>query len=1133
MPPRAAGRRQARFSSREPDSPSPHQNNLSTFQKPNLPPLQGTPSSRRQYSYGADVEPMPSRPGQGLQRTQVRDISNAVRSVLTRHEGDEDEQETSQFPKVQKQREQRQFAAAERDELAGAPQQGRHQPSYLSGTSGFDGITRSQFSERNQATDDSEADDVRSFGMESDFYGDATIESTPKASTTQPAQPSPLREVRSLNTRSADDAVRRSTLGKQLDPSREDRVLRPGQQTTQRSQIGPARHTIGPSPLRVAPRRPSQVASPSKLHPIPSLQARNEVEQDQEATEEEEGVEQPDGGDLDATEEEREPKQDREGEDESDLGESVGPHTLQHFTNTNTPAIRRRQLPSVHEPQRTRPGGPSSALPPRQPVPRSQLSSREALDQTGRVRPIRQESEESEEAAETSQDSSQSGRWLTRATATSNLSSLFAHAKLLASSSPFAIPRRYPADQDEREAAIQRDIDEAEAELAWERRLRATAESRRRWQQRWHWIKSFVPFAGHAPEDSEEHVSSLPREDEMRRASLGLLHYANPLTYLRGMASLIELLLDWITTLIHHVIPTGLWDRLSSVFGFLPHIIVGLLAFALAFAIATQIAGSAEGEGDWIPRVVDMTRRALDGARDKVYDYVPMVSWPKRERWADLNDLWDDGDDTASDRIEQFLNRMEDEFLALKRAGKMHDASLEKLEKVVPRIVHMELRDGKPVVSQEFWHALRDLLRGDGSFLTFDKTGPEYEVSSEGQWKAVASRLVTDPLFSSTLDHAMESLDDRMSGKITSFWNTWVRDNDEKIAQMLGSAVDQIKSAGSQKEFEDRLAKVVKEELAQKQKGGQVVSRDEFLRHLRNEFASHRSEIRAELNELRPRLEQLIMQQSAELAARQTGAHGLSRAETTALVSEVVRKALADVNLEALARGTIHRHWDSDLRHQVNYFSVGSGAIIDAKHTSSTWDPAGQGVISQGEYKNGLRGSRGFPPIAALDGWQDQGDCWCAARSVNHRGNPHGASLAVQLAHRIIPQHIVIEHVLPGATTEPNARPRDIEVYAEVLDPDVRERVLDFGAAYFPDDESDWNYTPPDYPARFVKITRFAYRGAEADNGVYVHRLSSELMGLGATTDHVIVRAVSNYGAENHTCFYRVRLYGFNPELDA
>ncbi|KAG5928921.1 hypothetical protein E4U42_007626 [Claviceps africana] len=1063
---------------------------------------------------------MPSRPGHGLQRTQVRDISSAVRGVLTRHEAEEEEQGGSKGPKVQNQREQPRSAAPRRDEHAGAPQQGRYQPSYLSESRGLDDVAPPQFSKRNQATDGNEIDDVRSFGTESDFYGDATIDSTPKAplpepaQPAQPAQPSPLSQVRTLNTRSRTDAIRRSTRQKQLDADGEDHVNLVRQ---------------------AAPRS----------------------REDEDKDEEEEELQQPDGGDLDAIDEQWAHEQNNAEQDESDDGEPIRQHSQRLPTDTNTPAPRRRLLSSAHEPQRTRLTGPLPILPPPQAVPRLQptLSNGESLGQTGRRRQtqapsLRQtqqgsdddsmERQESEEAEEASQDSSESGRWLMRTTGASNFASLFANAKMLASSSPFTFSRRYPVDQTERDAAIQRDIDEAEAELARERRLQASEESRQRRQQRWRWIKSFVPFAGQAQADTGD-VSSV-HQDQLRVGGFSsVLHYANPMTYLRGLVALVGVLLDWVTSLVHYIIPSGLWDRLSSVFEFLPHIIAGLLAFMLAFALATQFASSTEG--DWMPNAVETTRRTFSDMRHKVYDLVPTISWSKRERrWAaDFSDLWDDGDDengAASDRLDQFLHGMEEEFLALERAGKMHEASLEKLEKVVPSIVHMELRDGKPVVSQEFWHALRDLLRADGSFVTLDTTGSEYEVSSERQWKAIVSRLVADPVFSSTLHLAMEDLESKMSGTMTTFWNTWVKDNDEKIAQMLGSAVDQIKSAGSQKEFEERLTRIVKEQLAQtEQQGagqgqgqGQLVSRDEFLRHLRNEFASHRTEIRAELKDLRPQLEQLI-QQSVDLATTDIP-HGMSRADVTTLVNGLIRKALADVNLEALARGTIHRHWDSDLRHQINYFSVGSGAIIDAKHSSSTWDPTSEGVITQEQYARGLRASKGFPPIAALDAWQDQGDCWCAARSVNHRGNPHGASLAVQLAHRIIPQHIVVEHILPGATTEPNARPKFIEVYAEILDPDVRERVLDFGAAFFPDDESDWNFTPPDYHARFVKITQFVYEAADVHDGVHVHRLSSELMALGAATDHIIVRAVSNYGAKNHTCFYRVRLYGFNPEVD-
>lgn len=85
MPPKASHRRNARLSSREPEQApleSPGQ-----LARTHLPALHGTPSSRRQYSYGSALEP-PPRPGAGLQKV---DISNAVSEALTRRPEDLDD----------------------------------------------------------------------------------------------------------------------------------------------------------------------------------------------------------------------------------------------------------------------------------------------------------------------------------------------------------------------------------------------------------------------------------------------------------------------------------------------------------------------------------------------------------------------------------------------------------------------------------------------------------------------------------------------------------------------------------------------------------------------------------------------------------------------------------------------------------------------------------------------------------------------------------------------------------------------------------------------------------------------------------------------------------------------------------
>lgn len=971
-------------------------------------------------------------------------------------------------------------------------------------------MTRPLLSLRNPRLEGSDADDARSFGIESDFYGDATISSTPRAPVSQ--QPVLRRDV-SVESASTNDGPRRSARNMRRPMVSEDEVDLVKQ--PQNGYKGPAKSTVGPSPLRAPPRRPPprQTAIQPRLEP--------QVEEDEEEKEGE--------ADDDATEEERE-----EIEEEDEL---IRPQKPRPIGKTNTPAPKRSQPVSRDKIQRTRVSGPSPAqqgavsnarLQPRASNRNAfESQSGRAQNSTSESRSARSRHREGRRDTESDEEDSDNGRWLNRANATSNFSNLISQAKFLVSSSPFSLGRRYPSDESELDAMVQRDIIAAEAEVALERQREEAEVARLRSEQRWLWLTSLWPFTSRRQSDVDDGADGRRGRPKFSSA----LRFLNPMTYIRGIAWLIQVILDWIMELVHFIIPDGLWDRLSSVFGFLPHILAGALAFVAAFALATQLVGSTDR--DWAPNAVEATLQAFDDMRYRISDLIPTVTWPRRNRWIDIDDLWDD-DDSSRDKLQHFINRMEEEFLSLKRSGKIHDASIQKLETVLPSIVHMELRDGRPVISEEFWHALRDLIHADGGFMAFDKVGNEYVVSSDRQWSAITSRLVRDPAFTGKLNLTVSGLEDRMSRKMTTFWDKWVKDNDDKIAQLVGTAVDQIKPALSQKEFEDRLTRLVNERLAQRaqdkdQNGGKFVPREEFLRHIRNELSSLATRLKAELDDLQPRMQQLV-QKAVDIATKDL-THGMSRADVTTLVNTLIRKALADINLEAMARGKIHSHWDTELRNQVNYFATGSGAKVDPRLTSATWDPKGRAITPE-QYEQGWRGSAARPPLAALESWEDEGDCWCAARSVNHRGNPHGATLSVQLHHSIIPQHLVIEHILPGGTTQPGARPRSIEVWAEVLDSEVRERILDFGSVYFPDDESDWNFTPPDFPSAFVKISQFVYEGAELHDGVHVHRLSSELLALGAHTDRVVVRAVSNYGAENHTCFYRVRLYGFNVELD-
>ncbi|PTB64654.1 hypothetical protein BBK36DRAFT_1176971 [Trichoderma citrinoviride] len=683
----------------------------------------------------------------------------------------------------------------------------------------------------------------------------------------------------------------------------------------------------------------------------------------------------------------------------------------------------------------------------------------------------------------------------------------------------------FPTDHSEMDDAMQDDIRETEGpgrrirQENWWRALASLCPctSRRQLRQRdWQNGEIGSPTYSDPESDDDSELDSALTDDSINWQQL-----FNPLTYLRAISWFFSAAMESVVNLFSGLFTDSLRDRLMRIGEVLVYTVSGfsfvLLAVVLSSIAIANLPSFEEAPSVSVPSVPVPSFPGFGDIASQIGRFIPSVPWSSRSAWDDFPGL----DELRGDQYAEFqdlINQVLRDLRLMKGAGKLHESSIEKLNAIVPKMVHMTLKDGKPVVTQDFWHAIRDLIEKDGSFPMLNKgRSGHYEPSAEKQWKDIAAWLAGRPEIASKINEA----NDGLAKKLPHMWEAWATDNQRKVEQTLRPILDKMKITGSlsDKDIDKRLDQLVKKHVGSNKSGSTIVTRDYFLQYLKNEFANHRAEMMAEISELQPRLEQLI-RDSVDLAKKDDSS-SMTRTEVTKLVDSMVRNAIADLNLEAMAKGRIRAHWDSELKNQLNYFGVGAGAIIDPSQTSTTFKPDAKHLNDKG-----LKGAQPYAPIEALLPWHDDGDCWCAAREVNKRGNPHGAKLSVIMAHSIIPQHIVIEHILPGATTNPGARPRQIEVYIKVEDRAVRERLLDFAAAHLVEDESDWNHTPADLPPQFVKVTQFTYEGAELHDGVHVHRLSNELMALNAETDQVIVRAVSNYGAPNHTCFYRIRLFG-------
>lgn len=448
----------------------------------------------------------------------------------------------------------------------------------------------------------------------------------------------------------------------------------------------------------------------------------------------------------------------------------------------------------------------------------------------------------------------------------------------------------------------------------------------------------------------------------------------------------------------------------------------------------------------------------------------------------------------------------------LQRRTTATEAAVNNLKSVLPKVVSVHKdQNGKLVIADEFWTALKDKIEHDNRILSLDGKSR----ISESHWKAIEERLKDAGLLAKPL--SADDVEKIVDKSAPASWEKWLAKNKERVAEIIGHGSDSSRSAPSGSP-----------------KGGTteaVVSRSEFLRELTTRLSESRREVETAMDILRKDLDG-VLHEVKKLASE----GGMSRAETISLINKIVDKEVTS-RLTRIGSKSGAAKIDAAFSNRVNLFSPGNNAQVDISLSSPTYEAVAPPVGSR-KYLKSLPRQPAFLPdkSQALRPWSDPGHCWCAG-ILGARNRTHPAVLAVRLAEFVIPQHVLLEHIDPAATTDPLAMPRDVEIWAMFDEHARRERLLDWMAVQFPNDmknprnnnNNNNNVVNNEklISQGWAKIGHFVYEHRPEDEGVYVHNLSRDLVDLlGAATDLVMIRALTNYGAKDHTCFYRVRLYG-------
>jgi hypothetical protein len=410
------------------------------------------------------------------------------------------------------------------------------------------------------------------------------------------------------------------------------------------------------------------------------------------------------------------------------------------------------------------------------------------------------------------------------------------------------------------------------------------------------------------------------------------------------------------------------------------------------------------------------------------------------------------------------LSNVERQIISLQKQQNLHQSTIDTIQKTLPsKLAVHKNRRGEIEFPTDIWNALKSKI--DSDFL---------------QQGAGLSRK----------DVELYSREETRSQ-----WDQFIESNNKRIDDLVHSSVGRI----SEREWKSHLHNnhiLGEEQLAD--------ALEKQYHKVHAEIAGHSRSIEDKYRRFDRSIEKTASSVATQVAKSVTG---------------VWQRHLPSAQLDALAQAS-QRDTAASAMTQVNFFSPAIGAVINPHLTSSTYrktHPFHQRLLNR---VVGIGIREPLPPIAALERWEELGDCWCTSSAGSRI-----PQLSVILPEQVIPHQITIEHIPSSATLDPGAAPRWMELWASIPNPAAREEVGARAEKILGAPSSTSLPARNQLDKTYVRISRFKY-DIYAINNVQTFGMIADLKALGASTNDLALRPVGNWGAKDFTCLYRVRLHG-------
>jgi len=337
---------------------------------------------------------------------------------------------------------------------------------------------------------------------------------------------------------------------------------------------------------------------------------------------------------------------------------------------------------------------------------------------------------------------------------------------------------------------------------------------------------------------------------------------------------------------------------------------------------------------------------------------------------------------------------------------------------------------------------------------------------------------------------------------------------------------------------------LVKHEVDSLQAQIKVHKENESRRPLTNADEEARAKVRALENQLGSM--QSEVKEALELgknAVKAAGTVGSTAAWWNKLASgttgtSLTIKSTDGQDVTALLESMVMRHVSKDILARYDFADYSGGAGVIPALTSDTYElpPASRLASLVGYFTGDSSGATGRPPVTALHHDTHNGHCWPFPGTHGHLG--------VALSMPAYISDVTIDHVPREVSTDLRSAPRQMEVWGLIEGKDNLDKVREWRAQRTArreearaqaelngepfDDELD---SEPAYPAslpkspEYIRIANFTYN-IYAPHHVQTFPVAADVRELGIDFGVVVLLVNSNWGQDEYTCLYRMRVHG-------